>query len=268
MNDHSPPPLTDDPAAIPRAIGMADFLAGPGPERAAVLADLDGCLISGATVLPGTAELLARAGARLWIVSNNSSDTAQTLAVRLAALGLEVAPQRILLAGEQAVRDMAAAQPGARVALFAAPPLVALARTLGLEITRGEGAADVALLARDPGFCMADLERLMRLVHRGVPLRLANPDPIHPAADGAPVPETGALFAALRAGLPELRAASGGKPSPALVMAALARAGVAPADAVFLGDTDATDGAAARAAGVPFVLLRRPAPPIPTEPRP
>ncbi|GGA82653.1 hypothetical protein GCM10011385_41100 [Nitratireductor aestuarii] len=93
------------------AIDLEQFLAGPGPEAAAVLADLDGCLISGSTVLPGAAELVRRTGERLWIVSNNSSDTAQTLSVRLSHMGLQVPAERIFLAGEQAVRELAAAMP-------------------------------------------------------------------------------------------------------------------------------------------------------------
>jgi pyridoxal phosphatase len=247
------------------ATDLEQFLAGPGPEAAAVLADLDGCLISGSTVLPGAAELARRVGERLWIVSNNSSDTAQTLSERLSALGLSIPARRIFLAGEQAVRDLAAAMPGAQVALFAAPPLQALATRLGLQICREGSHAEAALLARDPSFTMADLERLTRLAHRGVPLRLTNPDPFHPAADGAPVPETGALFAAVVAGVPGLHAPSGGKPSPMMIHAVLEQAGVAPDEAVFIGDTDATDGVAARAAGVPFVLLRQPSMPRPGE---
>lgn len=240
----------------PRPALMRDVLSGPWPERAAVLSDLDGCLISGATVLPGVHDLFARAGERLWILSNNSSDTGATLSARLAGLGLEIPAARILLAGEDAVRTLAATMPGARAAIFAAPALRDLADALGLHLA--EGQVDVALLARDPGFDMADLARLMRLAHRGVPVWLANPDPTHPAADGAPVPETGALFAALRAAFPALEAPCRAKPSATMLLTALERAGVAPDQAVFLGDTDATDGAAARAAGVPFILLARP----------
>lgn len=253
------PQNTVSPAGIAAdATDLEQFLAGPWPEAAAVLADLDGCLISGNTVLPGAAELARRVGERLWIVSNNSSDTAQTLSKRLSVLGLPVPAERIFLAGEQAVRDLATTMPGAQIALFAAPPLQALATSLGLRVCRESAGAQAALLARDPSFTMADLERLMRLAHRGVPLRLTNPDPFHPAADGAPVPETGALLAAVAAGVPGLHAPSGGKPSPRMIHAVLEQAGVAPGDAVFIGDTDATDGVAARAAGVPFVLLRQP----------
>ncbi len=38
----------------------------------------------------------------------------------------------------------------------------------------------------------------------------------------------------------------------------MAAAGARPDQAIFLGDTEATDGEAARAAGMPFVLLARP----------
>jgi len=114
----------------------------------------------------------------------------------------------------------------------------------------------VAVLMRDTGFGFAALARLAALVHRGVPLWTANPDASHPAADGTPLPETGALLAALAAMLPGLRVArSPGKPAPDLMVAALARLGAAPAEAVCLGDTAATDGAAARALGIRFVLV-------------
>lgn len=242
----------------PVAITLADFLAGSGPDTRLILSDLDGCLISGNVVLPDVPELLRRAGDRLWLVSNNSSDTCHSLHLRLHGLGLDIAPERILLAGERAVRELARDFPGHDVALWAAPPLVDLARSLGLRPHRGQRPAPVALLARDPDFNLRDLERLMRLAHGGTRVILANPDLFHPAADGVPVPETGALFAALRAGLPGLQARSEGKPSDAMIRAALRLSGIPAAEAVFLGDTDATDGAAARAAGVRFVLLRRP----------
>ena len=69
-------------------IRLQQFLDGPWPDRAAILADLDGCLVSGDTVLPEVPDLFKRCGDRLWIVSNNSTDTAQTLSARLGGLGL------------------------------------------------------------------------------------------------------------------------------------------------------------------------------------
>jgi pyridoxal phosphatase len=234
-------------------IRLSEFLNGPGPERAAVLADLDGCLISGGTVLPDVPALFDRCGDRLWIVSNKSTDTAETLSLRLGAMGLAMPPARILLAGETTLRRL---QPAARVALFAAAPLQRLACTLGLR--PDHEAPDLVVLARDTGLHFDDLARIIALAHRGVPVRLANPDTFHPGADGTPQPETGAIWAAVAAALPHLAAPSLGKPAPDLLEEALARAGVAAHQAIFIGDTPETDGAAARAAGVEFVLLTRP----------
>ncbi|WGT51434.1 HAD-IIA family hydrolase [Thioclava nitratireducens] len=237
-------------------VGLSEFLSGSLPERAAVLADLDGCLIAGDRVLPGVPELIARCGERLWVVSNNSTDTAEHLSARLGLMGLAVAAERMVLAGEETLRNLQRRRPGARVALFAAPPLVALARKLGLVPDRVQ--PEVVLLARDTGFSFADLTELTAMAAQGLPVLLSNPDTFHPGPDGTPRPETGALWAAARAAVPAATASSLAKPAPDLVHAALSRAGVAPGSAVFLGDTPETDGRAAAAAGVEFVLLARP----------
>jgi pyridoxal phosphatase len=195
-------------------------------------------------------------GDRLWIVSNNSTDTAETLSVRLGPLGFPISPAHIVLAGEETIRRVAQQRPGQRVAVYAAEPLCALARQLGLITDRA--APEAAILARDQAFSFACLTRLTAQVARGLPLMTTNPDASHPDGDGHPVPETGALWAAIAAAIPGLAIRSIGKPAPDLLQLALARAGVAPRDAVFIGDTPETDGIAARSAGVDFVLLRRP----------
>lgn len=247
-------------------IGLDEFLEGALARRRVVLSDLDGCLVSGGAALPHAARLVRSLGERLFIVSNNSADTAATLCGALAGLGLVIDPGRILLAGEATVRLLAQARPGARVALYASAPLRALAVSLGLEPDRER--PDVAVLARAPDFSLDDLVALARLASRGVPVWLTNPDGCHPAPDGTPVPETGALFAALAAAAPVAPARIVGKPSPQLVGEALARAGAAPADAVLIGDTPETDGRAAEAAGVAFVLIRRPGGAAPAESAP
>lgn len=242
----------------PPALTMAEVLASPHMAAKAILADLDGTLVSGRTILPGVAQLMDKASARIWLVSNNSTQTAVTMAAHLRALGLDLPPERIFLAGETALRALAARHPKAKIVFFGEAPLRALAEDLGLQVHRGTDTAACAFLAREEAFTMADLGRLMGLLHGGMELHLSNPDPIYPNADGSVGAETGAIYAALKSGLPDLAAACLAKPSAHLIQMALQRAGVAAADAVFLGDTDATDGAAARAAGVPFLLLARP----------
>ena len=72
------------------------------------------------------------------------------------------------------------------------------------------------------------------------------------------MPETGALLATVTSIIPDLRYSCLGKPAADLVQRSLRRADVMPSAAVFIGDTPETDGAAAAAAGVDFVLLQRP----------
>ncbi|ADZ70604.1 HAD-IIA family hydrolase [Polymorphum gilvum] len=222
----------------------------------AVLCDLDGCLVSDGRLLDGAAGFAAAAADRLWLVSNNSSDTADSLSARLAGMGLVIAPGRILLAGEQAVRVLAAERPGARLSLHAEEPIRLLADGLGLDLSPDR--PDVVLLARDSRFAIAGLTSLLRAVRAGADLWVTNLDRTHPGADGEPVPETGALLAAVRACWPEVRYRAFGKPERALVDLALARAGV-PADrSVFVGDNAETDGAAAAAAGIDFLHVAAP----------
>lgn len=220
---------------------------------AAILCDLDGCLIAAGRALPGAEDFVEAAGNRLSIVSNNSADTGATLSKKLNSIGLALPPEAIFLAGELAVRTVAAERPGAQVLLFAEPPLRHLAADLGLETA--DDRADVIVLARDTRFTLDCLERALRLLDKGAELVLTNPDLSHPNADGRPVPETGALFAAFKACCPDIEARVFGKPEPFLIEAALLNAGVSTADAVFVGDNADTDGAAAAHAGLDFLHL-------------
>lgn len=221
---------------------------------AAILCDLDGCLISGDHVYPGVREFASLNCERLWIVSNNSSDTAVTLSLRLAALDLAIAPERIVLAGEQAVRRLAAERPGAKVAIHAEPPIQALAEELGL--VESAHLPEWVLLARDTRLNLPRLTAVLAQIEAGAALFVTNLDTAHPDPEGLPVPETGALLAALRACKTDLSFRSIGKPAPDLIEIALGRAGAVPGEAVFIGDNVTTDGEAARVAGVDFIHLR------------
>ncbi|MFN3547907.1 MAG: HAD-IIA family hydrolase [Mesorhizobium sp.] len=236
-------------------IRIGDIAQAPVDGCEAIFCDLDGCLVSGRHVYPNVREFVANHADRLWIISNNSSDTSETLSERMAVAGLAVDPRRILLAGEQAIRRIAASRPGAAVSLYAEPPIRAFARSLGLrtETRRPE----IVLLARDTSFSVRDLARLIDEVHDGAALVVTNIDTVHPDDRGRPVPETGAIVAAVRACVPSIRFTSIGKPAPDLVELGLRLSGAAPGACVFIGDNAGTDGLAAAAAGVRFVHLRR-----------
>src|SRR5262249_36637454 len=137
-----------------------------------LLCDLDGCLIAGDTVLPGARDLLARAGERLWIVSNNSTDTPATLAARLGAMDLPVREERIVLAGATATEHLARRRPGARTAVYGADAIRDYALSLGL--VPDQRAPQFVLLTRDPAFSYARLNRIVRQIEDGARLIVSN----------------------------------------------------------------------------------------------
>lgn len=220
-----------------------------------VLCDLDGCLVAEGRAFPDAADFVSACGDRLWIVSNNSADTARGLSSRLAGLGLSVPARRILLAGEQTLRHLARSRPGARLSLYASPALSAVARTAGFD--EGGGPAEIALLCRDAGLTVETIGRLVTDIERGAMLWVSNTDIAHPGLNGQPIAETGVLLAAVEAMRPGLAYGCIGKPDPFLLSLALRAGGVAPERTVFVGDNLDTDGDAARAAGVPFIHLVR-----------
>ncbi len=220
-----------------------------------VLCDLDGCLISEGRAFDDAPAFVEACGHRLWIVSNNSSDTAATLSAHLSALGLVVPSERILLAGEQTLLHLARTQPDARLGLYANPALQAAATVMGFELaTTGP---DIALLCRDVGLTLDGLGRLAAHIAGGAEFWISNIDITHPGLAGQAVPETGTLLAALKALLPNVRPQCLGKPDPFLLDRALQASGHAPEAAIFVGDNADTDGDAARKAGIHFVHLVR-----------
>lgn len=229
------------------------FCSADAPALRGAILDLDGTLIREGYVMPGAARLLAHFADRFVIASNNSSDTAVTLSARLARLDLTVAPDRIVLAGEEALRLIAAQHPGARIMLLASAALTDHARALGLDPDSVGG--DIVILCRDTTFDYRKLRRASDLLRQGAAFFVANPDLTHPGANGSHVPETGSLLAAVIACAGPVRATIIGKPEPHLYTAALARLGLVPHEAVMIGDNPETDTAGAEALGIPTLLI-------------
>jgi HAD superfamily hydrolase (TIGR01450 family) len=185
------------------------------------------------------------------VLSNNSTDTAASLSARLARGGLQVAPERIVLAGVAAIERVARRAPGARVFVCGSGATVGHAVACGLPTD--ESAPDYVILTRDTGFSYDRLQAVLGYLKQGARLVVANGDATHPGADGVPVPETGALLAAVLTCLPDQPHEVLGKPRPGLFEVALDRLGASPGDTVLIGDNPATDGAGAAAAGVDFI---------------
>jgi HAD superfamily hydrolase (TIGR01450 family) len=219
-----------------------------------ILLDWDGCVALNNQLLPFASKLIAQHADRIAIVSNNSTNLPDDFAEILACAGVRLPQERILLAGVEAVRYVAADR-NTRVMLLSAPRIRHYARALGMTLVHDNPA--VVLLMRDVRFSYAKLELAANALRNGAKLIVTNADVTHPGPGNLVVPETGALLAALLACVGETKVDQHliGKPSPLLFQRACACLCVAPQDAVMIGDNPATDAEGARNAGIRSILI-------------
>lgn len=209
--------------------------------------------MTGSQLLPGVKQLYQAVGDRMWILSNNSTDTPDTLAQTLNHLGLSIPSARIILAGAESVLTLTRMRPLPRVALFASSALKTWAADQGLLLT--DKTPDTVLLCRDLEFDYASLARIIRYLEADAELLVSNPDTAHPAVDGGQVPETGALLASVLAVRPKQTYRTIGKPSAHLFATALRRSGFKPEQVTMIGDNLDTDGSGAAALNIPFTQV-------------
>lgn len=218
------------------------------------LVDLDGTLVRAGRTLPGAHAFLEQLEGRFVIVSNNAEHTPLELSRGLKRLGLHVGQRRIVLAGTTALDEIARLRPRARVLMMASKSLMAHARDLGLMPVQTR--PDLVFLGRDRHFSYEKLALAANAVSDGAELVAANPDLVHPGDNGAVVPETGALLAALLACTGPVPHRIVGKPEPALFEAGLKLLGLPRRAVLMVGDNPATDGEGARRLGLRYFELR------------
>lgn len=225
-------------------------LAGDPPQADGYLIDLDGTLMSGSALLPGAIGFLSKLRAPFVILSNDSEHVPHEIAGIFRKNGLPLGRRDVVLAGAVAIEAIAERSPGASVMLLASPPLAVMAQKLGLRLDNSR--PDIVLLARDRAFSFDKLAAAARAVQRGARVVLACPDTSHPGPNGDPVPEVGALAAALFACVGTVPHEVVGKPEATLFRIGCERLGIPPAQCLMIGDNPLTDGAGASRAGIAF----------------
>jgi 4-nitrophenyl phosphatase len=217
-----------------------------------VLFDWDGCVALGGRITPAAASLLRRCHSFSAIVSNNTTHDREAFAAMLRRVQVDLPLDRIVLAGVETLRW--AAKEDAPTLLIGSRAMRREARRLEIRLVNQRPAR--VLLLRDTGFSYATLQRVVDAIGAGAQLIVANRDRTHPGAGGRIVPETGALLAAITACVGEGAVnVEIGKPAPALYRRACAALGIAPNDAVMIGDNPDTDIAGARQLGMGSILV-------------
>lgn len=227
-----------------------EMLASALPEADGYLIDLDGTLLTGSSLIPGAISFLSRSRVPFVILSNDSEHVPQQIATVFRKNGLPLGRRDVILAGAVAVEIIAARSAGARIMLLGSSALAVLAQKLGLRLDNSD--PDIVLMARDRSFSFDKLAAAARAVQRGAQVILACPDTSHPGPNGEPVPEVGALAAALFACVGPVPYDVIGKPEPTLFEIGCERLGMTPAQCLMIGDNPLTDGAGATRAGIAF----------------
>ncbi|QYK56530.1 MAG: HAD-IIA family hydrolase [Fimbriimonadaceae bacterium] len=219
------------------------------------LLDLDGTVYRGNEPVPYARETLERLftlGAKLRYITNNSAATREGVAQKLRAMGMPCEESWVYGSGQLAVR-YAQDQGYKHVHTFAEPALEAAFWAAGIDPSAVEG-AEAVFVGICRGITYEKLDDAARLVRGGVPFFATNADPTYPMPGGRLQPGSGAIVAAVER-------ASGvsprvlGKPAPDLLEWAMDETGVAPGEALVVGDRVDTDIDAGRAAGCDTFLV-------------
>ncbi|GIX22673.1 MAG: hydrolase [Gammaproteobacteria bacterium] len=222
-----------------------------------ILLDLDGVFYEGERPIPGAAEtarwLHERGIPHLFLTNTTSRDRA-ALVAKLAALGIETGPDRILTP-PVAAADWLRRHVEGPVALFV--PEGCRGEFAGLKLWRGSGPAGAVVIG-DLGeaWDYATLNTAFRLLMapNHPPLVALGMTRYWKAPDGLRLDVAPFVVA--------LQHASGvepvvlGKPAEGFYRAALARLGAAPEEAVMVGDDIRSDIEGAQRLGIAGVLVR------------
>jgi 4-nitrophenyl phosphatase len=209
----------------------------------AVLFDMDGVLYVGNQPLPGVQELLdyLDASGRKWLcITNNASNTSAMFADKLAGMGIQVAPERILGSAEATASWLASQVPQrGRVIMLGMDGLRSALLNEGFELVTDPHAAEFAVAGINFHLTYENLADVALAIRHGARFIGTNVDPTYPSERGQ-IPGTGSIIALLEAATgvqPEIV----GKPYPGMYQLAMQRLGAQPHETLMVGDRHETD---------------------------
>jgi HAD superfamily hydrolase (TIGR01457 family) len=222
-----------------------------------LICDLDGTVYLSGQPLPGAVEALRRlraAGVRVLFVSNNPLSSPQSYAERLTGMGIPTTADEVLTSGAVTADWIRGHAPGASVLVLGETNLFEELSAAGAKLVHKAEQAEVVIASFDRTFTYDKWVEAFRAIRSGARFIATNPDPTCPV-DGGEIPDCGGIIAALEASTGRTVEAVMGKPSPAMLAAALDRLGLAAKDVLIAGDRLGTDIALGTAGGVDSALV-------------
>jgi HAD superfamily hydrolase (TIGR01458 family) len=221
-----------------------------------IVLDMEGVLHVDWTPIEGSAAAvaeLAAAGIELGVLTNTTGKTRAAIAQRLAAMGMPLPAGRITTAASAAADHLRTRYPSARV--YAMVEDGATGDLDGIALVDDPAQAEVVLLGGpDESWTYSRLNAVFRVLAGGLPLVAMQRNRWWPTGEG-PALDAGMFVAGLEyaAGI---RATVIGKPSPGIYRSACDLLGVAPAQAMMVGDDPESDLAPATGVGMRTCLVR------------
>lgn len=224
--------------------------------------DLDGVLYRGGQPIEGAAETLARLrarGARLFFLTNNSTQSRADYVAKLTYLGMPCREEEIVTSASATAAYLSALGAAGRVVLAVGGPgirdeLTQVGMTVLAADAPDDAHVDYVVVGLDRHFNYHTLWRAQQAILRGANFIATNRDGQYPTENNAVIPGGGAMVAALEActDTPPLVV---GKPETHGLAAILRAADVAPHEAVMIGDRLDTDVLCGNRLGVPTILV-------------
>ena len=202
--------------------------------------DMDGTIYLGERLFPFTKDFLRRVretGRDFCFFTNNSSKNKGAYLEKLARMGIEIPPEKMLISNGVILEWLKEHHPGASCYVVGTPPLREDFRRAGFASDDPE--ADVVVLGFDTTLTYEKLRIACDLVRAGRPVYGVNPDWNCPV-EGGFIPDCGSIAALVKAST-GVQCEFFGKPSPHTLQYMLRQTGCRPEELAVVGDRLYTD---------------------------
>ncbi len=220
----------------------------------AVLMDMDGVLLRGNYVIPGTVEFierLKREAIPFMVLTNNSRFTPRDLHARFAAIGLDIPEKNIFTSALATARFLDTQRPHSTAYVIGEAGLTTALHEIGYVMT--EHNPEYVVLGETLSYSYSQITRASQLIMAGSRFIATNPDVNGPTDQGI-VPACGAV-AALITEATGVKAYFVGKPNPLMIRAALRQIGAHSEETVMIGDRMDTDIITGIESGLETILV-------------
>ncbi len=223
------------------------------------LFDLDGVLTAGKekpVKLGGTKvinKIRSKRGKRLFVLTNDSTDTVETVLERLRRFDIPVKYEEILTSAKLTAQYVARKHPKGKYFLVGERGLEEELNREGLRRTRGK-TADVVVVGLDRWLTYNKLDKAAEVARNGASIVACHYARLYMFKNRVAM-AVGPIARAIEYASGK-RAVAIGKPSSLMFELALEQAGCRPEDAVMIGDQEETDILGAKKMGIATIMVK------------